>query len=125
VLQLLVDIRDRLELTIMFITHDLRVAAQVCDEIAVTRHGEIVELGAAADVFANPKHDYTRELLAAVPGRGWVPTRFGAAPAAGTRAMAVGGGSGGPSSVVEDGAPSSANAPHYFRANGSLTCPRH
>jgi len=39
-------IRDRLELTIMFITHDLRVAAQVCDKIAVTRHGEIVELGA-------------------------------------------------------------------------------
>jgi peptide/nickel transport system ATP-binding protein len=71
VLQLLVDIRDRLQLTIVFITHDLRVAARVCDRIAVMRRGEIVEEGPTADVFADPKHPYTRELLAAVPGRDW------------------------------------------------------
>ncbi len=76
VLQLLADIRDRLELTMLFITHDLRVAAQVCDEIAVMRQGEIVETGPTAAVFADPQHPYTRELLAAVPGRNWVPPRF-------------------------------------------------
>ncbi len=76
VLQLLADIRDRLELTMLFITHDLRVAAQVCDEIAVMRQGEIVETGPTASVFADPQHAYTRELLAAVPGRNWVPPRF-------------------------------------------------
>ena len=75
VLQLFVDIRERLDLTIVFITHDLRVAARVCDEIAVMRDGEIVERGATAEVFAHPKHAYTCELLAAVPGRRWTPTR--------------------------------------------------
>ncbi len=67
------DIRDRLQLTMLFITHDLRVAAQVCDEIAVMRYGEIVERGATMDVFTDPQHPYTRELLAAVPGRNWIP----------------------------------------------------
>ena len=73
VLRLLADIRDRLHLSMLFITHDLRVAAQVCDTIAVMRAGEIVEYGTAADVFGAPKHPYTRELFAAVPGRGWHP----------------------------------------------------
>jgi peptide/nickel transport system ATP-binding protein len=73
VLHLLADIRDRLQLTMLFITHDLRVAAQVCDEIAVMRYGEIVERGATVDVFTDPQHPYTRELLAAVPGRNWIP----------------------------------------------------
>jgi peptide/nickel transport system ATP-binding protein len=71
VLRLLADIRDRLNLTMLFITHDLRVAAQVCDSIAVMRDGEIVEYGATASVYANPQHAYTRELLEAVPGRHW------------------------------------------------------
>ena len=69
VLKLLADIRDRLHLTMLFITHDLRVAAQVCDTIAVMRLGEIVEYGPTAELYANPRHDYTRELLAAVPGK--------------------------------------------------------
>ncbi len=69
VLRLLADIRERLGLTVLFITHDLRVAAQVCDSIAVMRHGEIVEYGLTAEVFAAPRHAYTRELFAAVPGR--------------------------------------------------------
>ena len=75
VLRLLADIRDRLGLTMLFITHDLRVAAQVCDSIAVMRDGEIVEMGSTKDVFAQPRHQYTRELLAAVPGRAWSERR--------------------------------------------------
>jgi peptide/nickel transport system ATP-binding protein len=71
VLRLHADIRDRLHLSMLFITHDLRVAAQVCDTIAVMREGAIVEYGVAADVFRAPRHEYTRELFAAVPGRHW------------------------------------------------------
>ena len=72
VLDLLARIRDRLGLTMLFITHDLRVAAQVCDRIAVMHRGELVEHGDTAELFANPGHVYTRELLSAVPGRGWI-----------------------------------------------------
>ncbi len=71
VLQLLAEIRDRFHLSMLFITHDLRVAAQVCDSIAVMRYGEIVEYGAVGRVYAEPQHPYTRALLAAVPGRKW------------------------------------------------------
>jgi peptide/nickel transport system ATP-binding protein len=78
VLRLLADIRARLHLTVLFITHDLRVAAQVCDTIAVMRHGEVVEYGRTAEVFAAPSHPYTRELFAAVPGREWSERRASA-----------------------------------------------
>jgi peptide/nickel transport system ATP-binding protein len=78
VLRLLADIRARLGLTMLFITHDLRVAAQVCDSIAVMRQGEIVEYGRTADIFARPQHPYTRELFAAVPGRAWSERRASA-----------------------------------------------
>jgi peptide/nickel transport system ATP-binding protein len=71
ILDLLEDIRDQMNLSMIFITHDLRVAAQVCDRLAVMRYGEVVETGATADVFANPQHAYTRDLLAAVPGKEW------------------------------------------------------
>jgi peptide/nickel transport system ATP-binding protein len=72
VLRLLADIRDRLNLSMLFITHDLRVAAQVCDSIAVMRHGEVVEYGPTATIFADPQHAYTKELFASVPGRDWI-----------------------------------------------------
>jgi len=68
VLALLVDIRDRFNLSMLFITHDLRVAAQLCDTIAVMREGVIVEQGTVAQVFSSPRHPYTRELFRAVPG---------------------------------------------------------
>jgi peptide/nickel transport system ATP-binding protein len=71
VLDLLTEIRARLGLSVVFITHDLRVAAQVCDTIAVMSKGEIVEHGPVAEVFAAPAHPYTRELLASIPGREW------------------------------------------------------
>jgi peptide/nickel transport system ATP-binding protein len=70
VLALLDEIRERLALTMLFITHDLRVAAQVCDRIVVMQAGRVVEEGPIADVYAHPKHDYTRALLGAAPGRG-------------------------------------------------------
>ncbi len=69
VLRLLEDLKARLGLSMLFITHDLRVAAQICDRIAVMQRGAIVELKSTAQLFAAPEHPYTRELLAAVPGQ--------------------------------------------------------
>ena len=69
VLNLLEDLKARLGLSMLFITHDLRVAAQICDRIAVMQRGQIVELRPAAALFSAPEHPYTRELLAAVPGQ--------------------------------------------------------
>jgi peptide/nickel transport system ATP-binding protein len=69
VLSLLEDLKTRLGLSMLFITHDLRVAAQICDRIAVMQRGVIVELKPTAALFAAPEHPYTRELLAAVPGQ--------------------------------------------------------
>ncbi|MGM4917320.1 dipeptide ABC transporter ATP-binding protein [Tardiphaga sp. 813_E8_N1_3] len=71
VLRLLDDIQTRLGIAILFITHDLRVAAQICDDVAVMQHGRVVEQGPAAEVLANPQQPYTRQLLDAAPGRGW------------------------------------------------------
>jgi len=68
VLQLLAGLRQRLGLSIVFITHDLRVAAQICDLVAVMKDGEVVEQGLAGDVFGRPQHPYTRALLDSIPG---------------------------------------------------------
>jgi ABC-type microcin C transport system duplicated ATPase subunit YejF len=73
VLALLEELRRRLGLTMLFITHDLRVAAQICGRVAVMQHGVIVEQGDTARVFANPSHPYTRSLLDSIPGRNWAP----------------------------------------------------
>ena len=79
VLELLDEIRKRLNLAVLFITHDLRVAAQICDYVAVMSQGRVVEYGAAEQVFEKPKHDYTKSLFAAAPGRNWVFGKFAAA----------------------------------------------
>jgi ABC-type microcin C transport system duplicated ATPase subunit YejF len=71
VLELLDEIQSRLGIALLFITHDLRVAAQICDDVAVMQHGRIVEQGPAARVLTNPQVAYTRQLLDAAPGRGW------------------------------------------------------
>jgi peptide/nickel transport system ATP-binding protein len=71
VLDLLDELRTAFDLSMLFITHDLRVAAHVCEEIAVMKDGVIVEQGATADIFAEPRHEYTKTLLASVPGRDW------------------------------------------------------
>ena len=77
VLRLLAELRERLSLSVLFVTHDLRVAAQLCDRIVVMQGGQVVEEGATAEVFAGPRHGYTRLLLASIPGRGWAPPRTG------------------------------------------------
>ena len=69
VLDLFLDIRQRFGMAMLFITHDLRVAAQVCDRVVVMQHGKVVEQGKTTDVYNNPQHPYTKELLAAAPGR--------------------------------------------------------
>ena len=71
VLDLLTEIRERLSLSMIFITHDLRVAAQLCDTVVVMSKGEVVEYGTAKDVFFEPQHPYTMYLLESVPGKAW------------------------------------------------------
>jgi peptide/nickel transport system ATP-binding protein len=72
VLALLADIKARLQLSLLFVTHDLRVALQICDRIAVMRHGAIVELADTAEIYHAPQHPYTKALFAAVPGAAWL-----------------------------------------------------
>ncbi|RWR34941.1 ABC transporter ATP-binding protein [Sinirhodobacter populi] len=71
VLRLLEDIRTNTGVSILFITHDLRVAAQICNTIVVMQRGKIVEQGPARDVLAWPTHDYTRALIDAAPAPDW------------------------------------------------------
>jgi peptide/nickel transport system ATP-binding protein len=69
ILQLLNQVQQQLDLGMVFITHDLRVASQICDHVLVMHQGEVVESGAVEQVFSAPQHAYTRSLLAAAPGR--------------------------------------------------------
>jgi peptide/nickel transport system ATP-binding protein len=71
VLALLAEIQERRNLAVLFITHDLRVAAQICDEVLVMLRGCVVEMGPAAEVLGSPSHEYTRALINAAPGRDW------------------------------------------------------
>ncbi len=68
VLDLLEDLKARLGLTMIFVTHDLRVAGKICDRVAVMQTGRIVEIGPVEQVFRHPQAAYTRDLLAAAPG---------------------------------------------------------
>jgi peptide/nickel transport system ATP-binding protein len=79
VLELLDEIRQRLNLAVLFITHDLRVAAQICDYVAVMSKGRVVEYGSAEQVFGAPRDGYTKALFAAAPGRNWEFGKFAAA----------------------------------------------
>ncbi len=71
ILDLLDKIRKQMNLSMVFITHDLRVAAQVCDRVAVMQYGKVVEIGPTETLFGNPQHEYTKALLAAIPGKAW------------------------------------------------------
>lgn len=71
ILELLNEIQQQLNVSLLFVTHDLRVAAQICDTIMVMRGGKVVEHGDAEHILTKPKHDYTRQLIDAVPGRKW------------------------------------------------------
>ncbi len=71
VLKLLDELQERLGLGILFITHDLGVAAQICDDVLVMQNGRVVEYGAAGQVLGAPREDYTKALIRAAPGRHW------------------------------------------------------
>jgi peptide/nickel transport system ATP-binding protein/oligopeptide transport system ATP-binding protein len=70
ILKLILDLRDRLGMSVIFVTHDLGVVAQTCDRVAVMYAGKIVETGGVGDVFRAPRHPYTRGLLGSVPQSG-------------------------------------------------------
>jgi peptide/nickel transport system ATP-binding protein len=67
ILNLLKDLQQELGLTMLFISHDLPVVRQMCDRIAVMRHGQICEVSDTETLFSTPKHDYSRHLLDLMP----------------------------------------------------------
>ncbi len=67
VIDLLMELRDKLGLSYLFISHDLSVVKRICDRVVVMRHGKVVEAGRTIDLVGNPQSDYTKRLIAAVP----------------------------------------------------------
>ena len=67
ILNLLKDLQDELDLTLLFISHDLPVIRQMCDRVAVMRKGEICEINTTENIFKKPKHSYTKELIKLIP----------------------------------------------------------
>jgi peptide/nickel transport system ATP-binding protein len=67
ILNLLKDLQDQLNLTILFISHDLPVVRQMCDRIGVLKDGKLCEVSNTEDLFLNPSHEYTKELLHLMP----------------------------------------------------------
>ncbi|KAB1450441.1 ABC transporter ATP-binding protein [Bordetella bronchiseptica] len=82
VLKLLREVQQRLQLALIFITHDLRVASQICDHLLVMHRGKVVEQGPPTQIFDDPQDPYTRQLIAAMPGRDWDPAAAALAQAA-------------------------------------------
>ncbi|MGI5460148.1 ABC transporter ATP-binding protein [Streptomyces sp. CA-249302] len=76
ILNLLADLRERTGTTLLFVTHDLAVVRQLCEEAVVMHRGRIVEQGPVARIFTDPQHPYTRTLLASIPRPGWRPHRI-------------------------------------------------
>jgi len=68
ILHLLRDLANERQLAVLLVTHDLGVMSAIADNIAVMRHGEVVEASARQEIFSNPQHAYTRELLSSLPG---------------------------------------------------------
>ncbi|GAB3738519.1 ABC transporter ATP-binding protein [Microlunatus parietis] len=70
ILDLLAELKESADLSLMFITHDLGVVAEIADRVVVMRHGKVVESGPVDQIFHDPRHDYTKELLSSLPQRG-------------------------------------------------------
>jgi ABC-type oligopeptide transport system ATPase subunit len=75
VLNLLIDLREQLDISYLFVSHDLAVVRQISDRCLVMNEGRLVEQGVTADVLDDPREPYTQQLLAAVPRPGWKPSR--------------------------------------------------
>ena len=101
VLNLISDLVDELDLTLVFVSHDLSVVRHICSRIAVVYQGQIVEIGPTAEIYDNPQHPYTRKLIAAVPTLGKALAGVTAADLAT-----------GDSVVIGDSAPQSGRPPH-------------
>ncbi len=80
ILQLLEELKEDYEMTVLFVTHDLGVVAQVADRVVVMYAGKIMEEGSVYDIFESPSHPYTRGLLACLPGRGRRSRPIGGSP---------------------------------------------
>jgi len=75
VLELLRTLQQKLQIAMIFITHDLRVAAQICNSVVVMHQGKVVEYGRPSQIFESPQNPYTQQLIAAVPGKDWNPAQ--------------------------------------------------
>ncbi|AYM63928.1 ABC transporter ATP-binding protein [Agrobacterium fabrum] len=74
VLELLARVQREMKVAMIFITHDLRVASQICDDVLVMHKGTVVEQGPPTKIFRAPTHPYTQKLVAAIPGADWEPS---------------------------------------------------
>jgi oligopeptide/dipeptide ABC transporter ATP-binding protein len=74
ILNLLADLRDRLGMSYLFVSHDLNIVRLLCHRVVVMYLGKVVESGPAEEIFANPRHPYTRALIAAIPNPGHPPS---------------------------------------------------
>jgi peptide/nickel transport system ATP-binding protein len=79
-LNLILDLRKKLSMTILYITHDFGVVAKLCDRVAILYAGEIIELGSVYNVLTKPKHPYTRELINSTPTLGMRHKHIGTIP---------------------------------------------
>ena len=80
ILQLLFELKKKLNMTLILITHDLGIAAQLCNKIAIMYAGKMVEFGKSKDIFSNPRHPYTMGLLNSVPRVDSIKSRLTAIP---------------------------------------------